>query len=335
MTSNFVLFFTFINLIFYFLFFKFYKYIDVYDHPDNDLKNHVNSMPVFGGFLFLGNFLVFFILDIFFYDFFFNNINRFSFIFLISSIGMHIMGLYDDKYRFNASKKTIIMIVLITFVLLSNNYLIIKNIKLDLIGEIILNEYSYIFTILCIYIFMNAYNMLDGADLNIALYNFFILLFFFYKTNYQLIFLLFLIANVFYFGLNFLKRSYFGNNGTYFFGFVLALLTIWFYKNSSNINEEDVVLVMLFPIFEMLRLFVSRIIKNKSPFYGDNNHFHHLITKIYGRIKGIFLAQVVVVFPVLFDYFFKVNMWVNILLFSFLYFSCVYYLRALSLKNIE
>ena len=68
------------------------------------------------------------------------------------------------------------------------------------------------------------------------------------------------------------------------FGFVLAILTIWFFKNSININEEDVVLVMLFPIFEMLRLFVSRILKN-NPFSGDNNHFHHLITKNYGRLK--------------------------------------------------
>ena len=109
--------------------------------------------------------------------------------------------------------------------------------------------------------------MLDGADLNIALYNFFILIFLSYKTNYNLIIVLFLIANVFYFILNFFKRSYFGNNGTYFFGFVLAILTIWFFKNSININEEDVVLVMLFPIFEMLRLFVSRILKEQIPFF--------------------------------------------------------------------
>ena len=94
---------------------------------------------------------------------------------------MQAMGLYDDKYELNASNKTICMIILITFVLLSNNSLIIKNLKLDLIGEINLNEYSYIFTILCIYIFMNSYNMLDGTDLNIALYNFFILLFLFLK----------------------------------------------------------------------------------------------------------------------------------------------------------
>ena len=245
------------------------------------------------------------------------------------------MGLYDDKYKLSATNKTIIMIAFITLVLLSNNFLIIKNIELDSIGVINLNEYSFIFTISCIYIFINAYNMLDGADLNIALYNFFILIFLSYKTNYNLVIVLFLIANVFYFILNFFKRSYFGNNGTYFFGFVLAILTIWFFKNSININEEDVVLVMLFPIFEMLRLFVSRILKNKSPFSGDNNHFHHLITKNYGRLKGILIAQVLVIFPVMFDYFFRTNIWTNVLLFSVLYFICIYYLNFLSSKNIE
>ena len=227
---NFIFFFLFINFIFYFFFFKFYKLIDIYDHPDNDLKNHQNSMPVFGGFLFLGNFIIFFLLDIFIFEFFFNNLNRFSLIFLISAIGMQAMGLYDDKYKLSATNKTIIMIAFITLVLLSNNFLIIKNIELDSIGVINLNEYSFIFTISCIYIFINAYNMLDGADLNIALYNFFILIFLSYKTNYNLVIVLFLIANVFYFILNFFKRSYFGNNGTYFFGFVLAILTIWFSK---------------------------------------------------------------------------------------------------------
>ena len=116
------------------------------------------------------------------------------------------MGLYDDKYKLSATNKTIIMIAFITLVLLSNNFLIIKNIELDSIGVINLNEYSFIFTISCIYIFINAYNMLDGADLNIALYNFFILIFLSYKTNYNLVIVLFLIANVFYFILNFLRE---------------------------------------------------------------------------------------------------------------------------------
>ena len=71
-------------------------------------------MPVFGGFLFLGNFIIFFLLDIFIFEFFFNNLNRFSLILLISAIGMQAMGLYDDKYKLSATNKTIIMIAFIT-----------------------------------------------------------------------------------------------------------------------------------------------------------------------------------------------------------------------------
>jgi UDP-GlcNAc:undecaprenyl-phosphate GlcNAc-1-phosphate transferase len=332
---NFILIFLILNILFLLLLFKQYRLIDIYDHPDTKLKKHENSMPVFGGILFYGNFIIFYLIDIMYFDYFFNNLNRFSLIFLVSSTGIFIMGLLDDKYNFTPIKKVFMILMFSTILIFSNPNLLITTLDLDLLNTIELNNYSFLFTIMCVFIFINAYNMLDGVDLNICFYNFFLLIFFFYKSNYNFIFLTFIIANSFFLAMNFFKRSYFGNNGAYFFSFIISILSILYFNSSENVNEEDLVLVMLFPVIELIRLFISRIAINKSPFAGDNNHFHHISVKYFGRVWGIVPCQILIALPLLCDYFFKLNMWFNILIFSVFYFSSFYYFKFLLLNKSE
>ena len=331
---NFSITFLIINIVISFFLFKNYKIIDIYDHP-GDIKKHENSMPILGGILFFINFLIFYILDILYFDFFFHTLNRFSFLFLISSIGIFLMGLYDDKYNLNPLKKFLIMFAMTSLLISSNSNLIITSIDLDLINKIELNNYSFFFTIICVFVFINAYNMLDGVDLNVGLYNFFLLMFFFYKSEYNYLFLVFIIANFFFLIFNFFRRSYFGNNGAYFFSFIIAILSILYFNSSESFNEEDFVLIMLFPVTELIRLFISRIIINKSPFLGDNNHFHHLLVYNFGRIRGVGISQILLCFPIIFDYFFRLNMWLNILIFLIIYLITFYYLKYFFEKNIE
>ena len=50
---------------------------------------------------------------------------------------------------------------------------------------------------------------------------------------------------------------------------------------NENVNNvfyaENIFLLMLYPGLDMLRLFISRILKGKSPFTSDRNHFHHML----------------------------------------------------------
>ena len=95
--------------------------------------------------------------------------------------------------------------------------------------------------------FVNSYNMLDGADLNIALYNFFILAVLLYKTNYSELILVFLISNTLFFFLNYRNKTFFGNNGSYFFSFFIIFLIIYFY-NTEVLSEKNIILIMLCPV---------------------------------------------------------------------------------------
>ena len=109
--------------------------------------------------------------------------------------------------------------------------------------------------------------------------------------------------------------------GVIFLVFFLSILLIFSFKKYASINEEDIILVLIFPIFEVLRLFVLRILKNKSPFIGDLNHFHHIIINRFGFRVGIIFCQVIIIFPYLTNFLFDLNLWLIILIFSIVYFS--------------
>jgi UDP-GlcNAc:undecaprenyl-phosphate/decaprenyl-phosphate GlcNAc-1-phosphate transferase len=319
--SNYILiiFFLIFNLGLFFIFDKYYSYIQVYDKPDLKIKKHKKKIPVYGGMIFFINFFLFFFIDILFLKNFFIQFNYHS-IFFMSAV-VFIIGVIDDLKNLNPFIKTVLIILASFVVLFFNDNLILTSLKLDSFNEINLNHFSFIFTILCIFLFINAYNMHDGVNLNIGFYNLFLLFFLFYKSNYELIFMIFLICNFFFLIYNYKNLTFFGNNGSYFFSFFLSILLIFSFKKYASINEEDIILVLIFPIFEVLRLFVLRILKNKSPFIGDLNHFHHIIINRFGFRVGIIFCQVIIIFPYLTNFLFDLNLWLIILIFSIVYFS--------------
>ena len=203
--------------------------------------------------------------------------------------------------------------------LLLNNSLIIS----QLIRSIKHNYfYNFFYLALCI-IYLLMYNMLDGENLNIAGFNFFILLYLFYKTSFNLFFLIFFISNIFFAFQNYKNKTFFGNNGTLFFSFLISVILIYCFKNFNSINEEDVILLLIFPVTELLRLFFVRIYNNTSPFIGDKNHFHHLTTKIFGKFSGILLCQLFIISSIFIDFIFQINLWYIILIFLLLYSTAI------------
>lgn len=298
---------------------KYYSLVNIYDNPDNSIKKHIKKMPVYGGILFFINFIFYLILDIFFLNNFFSNLNKTSFFFIVSTFSIFFMGLLDDKFSLNPSNKSIQIIFFSSILVLSSDSFLIKTINLDNLNEINLNNFSFFFTVLCVYLFVNAYNMLDGADLNVGIYNFFLILALFYKSGFENIFLIFLVSNIFYTYLNYKKKTFLGNNGAYFFSFLVAFLIIYYFNNEYRFTENNVIFLTLVPIIELIRLFFYRIIKNKSPFLGDSNHLHHISCNLFGKYMGVIASNIFIVLPFMIDQIFKLNLWLNIFIFLFLY----------------
>ena len=77
-----------------------------------------------------------------------------------------------------------------------------------------------------------------------------------------------------------------GDSGSLLLGFVCVILSIKFIDvaastpvefGTSNIEAGFglVLAVLIIPIFDTLRVFTLRVIRNRSPFKADNNHLHH------------------------------------------------------------
>ena len=99
--------FLFFNFVLFLLFNNFYKVIGIYDSPNSILKTHHKKMPVYGGIIFFLNFILFFFLDLFYFNSFFEIFNRTNIVLLISSSAIFLMGLLDDKFELDAKNKTL------------------------------------------------------------------------------------------------------------------------------------------------------------------------------------------------------------------------------------
>ena len=65
-------------------------------------------------------------------------------------------------------------------------------------------------------------------------------------------------------------------------------------------------MLLWIPGLDMLRVFILRIKKGKNPFYPDQNHFHHILKKLFdnnfyclGYYSGLMIISniIVIIFP--------------------------------------
>lgn len=275
-----------------FLFFLFEKkisyFINVYDYPDNYRKLHKNKTSLIGGFFFYFNFLVI--------SFYYPELKLDYFILIAFSSIFFIIGVYDDKKQINANLKFFILSLALFFFLLFNKELILSHVTIVNYQLNILYPLNLFFTILCILLFINAFNMFDGINLQNFFYTTIILIIFLFKDSANYLVLSFLIANIFFGFLNYKNRIFLGNSGTLFNGFLISVLIIYFYKE-KKFSVDEIFVIMMLPGIDMLRLFFQRISKKKHPFSPDRLHIHHLLVNIYGYPFSIIILQIICIIP--------------------------------------
>jgi UDP-GlcNAc:undecaprenyl-phosphate GlcNAc-1-phosphate transferase len=96
--------------------------------------------------------------------------------------------------------------------------------------------------------------------------------------------------------LNFKNKVYLGDGGVYFLGFLASYFLIKTYNFENIIYVEEIIIILLIPIVDMVRLFFTRIYLGRNPFLPDTNHIHHIINKKYGN-KVIFFISFLLIIP--------------------------------------
>ncbi len=278
----------------------FSKKYSFYDLP-NDRKLHLKPTSYLGGTLFfLSNFTYIAYFKTFFFEshFLIYNLSHiFSLIFISSFI--FLTGLLDDRVDLDPLKKTIILLIFISSAVLIDSELLISSLNFELIGkEFNLKNFSIFFTILCIYIFINAANMFDGADLQLGLYFFVIIIYLYFKSNHLNIFAPIIIPLIIFLFANFKKFCFMGNNGSHFLSYVLSIFIIKFYNINILSSVEEVVIIMLIPGLDLIRLFIKRVLNNKKFFESDLDHIHHILSKRLNKYLVQLIILILTIAPI-------------------------------------
>jgi UDP-N-acetylmuramyl pentapeptide phosphotransferase/UDP-N-acetylglucosamine-1-phosphate transferase len=131
--------------------------------------------------------------------------------------------------------------------------------------------------------------------------------------------------------LNAKNVSFLGNSGSHFLGFLFSYLLIKFYNfNINTIYVEEIVLLMLVPGLDMLRVSSKRIMSGNNPFKGDINHLHHIIKDKLNSNYALLVNFVITVFPILIHESLKLQLIYTILIGTLVYYSVFLFFR----KNI-
>lgn len=290
------------NLIFIFYFKNISQYINLFDKPDQLRKFHKKKIANIGGLLIFLNLFFFYIYFVFNNNYF--NIQNFVlsrneiYNFCIFSSFFFIIGFLDDKYILSPNLKLLLFAFVIGCLLFIEKNILITEIKFSFLDQTIdISKISFLFTSASFLLFINAFNMFDGINLQSALYSLFLLLIFLIIGFATEIIIVLILSLLFFTYLNFKNRCFLGDNGSLIIGFILSFLFIKSYNANFIIYADQIFLLMMIPGIDLLRLAITRIYNGKHPFRGDRDHFHHNILERYGHNKTISIILLIIVIP--------------------------------------
>ena len=290
------------NLSFLIFFNKLSKLINLFDIPNDNRKLHKKPIAAIGGFLIFLNLFIYFTFTE--YKYFYLNIpithfNNYDFaIFFIFSTLFFLIGLYDDKFNLNSNFKLILFSLIIIILLFLSNNLLLTYLKFSFLPNPI--DISYIafpFLILCFLLYLNAFNMFDGINLQSSLYTQSIFLIFILKGIFIDISLIMILSLIFFSYLNFKNKCFLGNSGALLIAFIVAFLFIKSQNTLHPFLADEIFLAMAVPGFDLLRLAIQRICRKKNPFNPDRKHIHHLLLKRIGYNKTLLLVISMIIIP--------------------------------------
>jgi UDP-N-acetylmuramyl pentapeptide phosphotransferase/UDP-N-acetylglucosamine-1-phosphate transferase len=212
---------------------------------------------------------------------------------LAAFILIFLIGVKDDIVGISLTKKLTVQILAAVIVMFKSNVMLTS--LHGLVGitsiPVFVGAPLTVFTIIVI---INAVNLIDGINglsgtiatiVCLTLGIWFLLI-----KRYDLAILALSTAGS---TIAFLKFNYtpakifMGDTGALLIGMICAILAIQFIELNSVLDDNIpykissapavAVGILILPLFDTLRVFVTRIIRGKHPLHADRNHIHHLL----------------------------------------------------------
>ena len=248
--------------------------------------------------------------------YYFNTIELFDYSLFIPLGIMFIVGVYDDFYRADFKLKFLLQII-VAKIIIDQGYVISNYHGLFGLYEVpwILAQLSTVFVFLVI---INAINFIDGIDgLAITEVIKTILLIEFFSANETplsplTLLLITSLIPLYYFNFKKKGKVFLGDGGSLLLGTIVSIYIFYIlgnpysFKTGFQINKAlFCVLVILYPLIDLFRVFILRIKQGHSPFIADQKHLHHLLFKKFNSsmktVVSIQVVYIIIVFLIFFS----------------------------------
>ena len=310
-------------LIIYFSKIKFF-HLNI-DKPDNIRKIHKKPVALAGGTLIFLNMLIFWLLinfhnELLENEVLFKNNNSFN-SFILISCSIFLLGFFDDKLNISANKKFLVSTIIILILIYIDPGILLNNIKFSFYEKnFILNNYKVFFSVFCFLVFLNAFNMFDGINLQSSSYSIFIFLcisIFFIDT---LLIKILLISLISFSYLNYKNKAFLGDSGSLLIAFIISYVFIKLYNLGFIDHADKVVIYMIIPGLDLMRLFIIRILKKRNPLSPDKLHLHHILISKFSQNKSLGIILSLISLPIILN-FFDISSLFTIVITVILYFT--------------
>ena len=282
--------------------FIYYKRFDDFNHR----SSHQTLATRTGG---IGIFLSVFIISLYFY---FQGIELFDYSLFIPFGIMFIVGVYDDLYNADFKLKFLLQII-VAKILIDQGFIISNYHGLFGLYEVprILAQLSTVFVFLVI---VNSINFIDGIDglaITQVIKTILLVEFFSQSTDLSVLSLMLISSIIPLYYFNFKKKTkvFLGDGGSLFLGTIVSIYCFYIlgdlftFKTGFYINKTLFsILVILYPIIDLLRVFLIRIKNTRSPFEPDMNHLHHLLIQKFHKNTSVLIITVFDLLVALFIY---------------------------------
>ncbi|MAW31101.1 MAG: undecaprenyl-phosphate alpha-N-acetylglucosaminyl 1-phosphate transferase [Flavobacteriales bacterium] len=293
--------------------------------------SHEGSIPIFGGVAF---FVAILISLIFFSEF--SNIIFLS----IAIIIVFFVGMLDDLIGLSPYTKLIGQIISI-LIIISLGDLKIESFYgvwgIYKLPEIV----SILFTVFVCIVIINSMNLIDGIDGlaagtgSISTFCFGLLAFYMNQYDMSIIAFSLLGALIAFLKFNFHPAKIFmGDTGSLLIGLILSILAINLIRSGikadfisfPNKGPFLAIVFLALPLFDSLRIFISRLFRGKHPLHPGRGHIHHALLRLgFGHRKtSVILFAYSVLLISLSFFFFQLNINLAILFFAIINFCLLY-----------
>lgn len=249
-------------------------------------KIHARPIPLSGGLsVYIGIILTLLL---------FNPYNRMTYIILLGSFVLMIMGMVDDLYKargkdFSPWPKLIVQIAIAFYVYYSGVRFFGITYPFDDNGFFLFPPWaSFLFTILWVVGFINMFNFIDGVDglaggiSTISALTLFLIAFIRGQYDIMVPLIALIGASLAFLRFNFYPAKVFlGDMGSMVIGYMLAVISLsGAIKGATMLTIGVSLLALGFPVMDAIQVMLRRLREGRPIYKADRSHLHHQLLAI-------------------------------------------------------